>query len=152
MKKLFALFFTVPLILAFASVSALAVDTDGDGMPDDYDNCPYTANPNQRDSDDDGFGNLCDNCPFVPNPTQANADSDDWGDACDPDLVVPPCGEISGNSNEGLYASHIYTLRIPEPVFDTLPEGAGLYYIISSLCSIRDPLGSGSVCSMAILP
>ncbi len=36
------------------------VDTDGDGVADDADNCPSVANPDQANSDDDGMGNACD--------------------------------------------------------------------------------------------
>jgi hypothetical protein len=35
-------------------------DSDGDGIPDDRDNCINLFNPDQRDSDGDGFGNRCD--------------------------------------------------------------------------------------------
>lgn len=35
-------------------------DSDGDGIPDDRDNCVGIFNPDQRDSDGDGFGNRCD--------------------------------------------------------------------------------------------
>jgi Right handed beta helix region/Thrombospondin type 3 repeat len=37
-----------------------SVDTDGDGTPDDVDNCPDTPNPDQSDSDNDGLGDACD--------------------------------------------------------------------------------------------
>ena len=36
------------------------IDTDGDGVPDDTDNCPAVANPAQTDTDGDGLGNACD--------------------------------------------------------------------------------------------
>jgi hypothetical protein len=36
------------------------IDSDGDGIPDDEDNCLAHANPAQRDSDGDGYGNRCD--------------------------------------------------------------------------------------------
>jgi rhodanese-related sulfurtransferase len=40
------------------------VDSDGDGVNDDLDNCPNNFNPSQTDSDGDGAGNACDpNCP-----------------------------------------------------------------------------------------
>ena len=36
------------------------VDTDGDGVPDNLDNCINVANPSQLDADGDGYGNACD--------------------------------------------------------------------------------------------
>ena len=35
-------------------------DADGDGIPDDVDNCPETYNPDQADGDHDGIGDACD--------------------------------------------------------------------------------------------
>lgn len=74
-------------------------DQDGDGVPDDEDNCVSVANPDQADSDGDGTGDACDtdgdndgspneadNCPDVPNPDQLDLDGDGIGDACDEDL------------------------------------------------------------------
>ena len=41
-------------------------DTDLDGIPDDQDNCPNTANPDQVDSDGDGVGDACTGlCPLA---------------------------------------------------------------------------------------
>ncbi|WP_438013957.1 thrombospondin type 3 repeat-containing protein [Sorangium sp. So ce315] len=59
-------------------------DGDGDGVPDDTDNCPTVFNPSQSDdADNDGQGLACDpdddndgvpdtedNCPLIPNPEQ----------------------------------------------------------------------------------
>ena len=59
------------------------VDTDGDGIGDDCDNCPSVSNANQQDSDGDGYGNVCDNCPYTANPSQADTDEDNVGDTCD---------------------------------------------------------------------
>lgn len=42
------------------TLSAQAVDTDGDGVDDTVDNCSQLANPDQRDTNGDGFGNACD--------------------------------------------------------------------------------------------
>jgi hypothetical protein len=63
------------------------VDTDNDIIPDLYDNCPNTANPDQTDSDGNGVGDACEtwvsipeNAPKVlavsgvaPNPTRGHA-------------------------------------------------------------------------------
>jgi hypothetical protein len=39
---------------------AATADADGDGIPDQRDNCVLAANPAQIDSDGDGYGNICD--------------------------------------------------------------------------------------------
>ena len=74
------------------------LDSDGDGIADGEDNCPFTPNIDQRDADGDGVGDACDNdrdgdgvadevdnCPDVPNADQLDTDRDGIGDACDDD-------------------------------------------------------------------
>ncbi len=41
------------------------VDTDGDGIGDDSDNCPNDPNAQQEDGDQDGLGDVCDDCQDV---------------------------------------------------------------------------------------
>ncbi len=43
-------------------------DRDGDGVPNDDDNCPDDPNEDQADTDMDDKGNVCDACPEAPNP------------------------------------------------------------------------------------
>ena len=49
---------------------AASADTDGDGVPDQLDNCPTKANPAQTDTDGDRVGDACDcaciGCPAGP--------------------------------------------------------------------------------------
>ncbi|MDQ3147665.1 MAG: thrombospondin type 3 repeat-containing protein, partial [Actinomycetota bacterium] len=70
-------------------------DGDGDGVPDESDNCPSVPNPDQINSDGVGSGDACDadgdgysddfdNCPSVAND-QVDTDGTGGGDACDPD-------------------------------------------------------------------
>ena len=42
---------------------AVETDVDLDGVPDDVDNCPDMANPDQADADRDGIGDVCDDNP-----------------------------------------------------------------------------------------
>jgi acyl-[acyl carrier protein]--UDP-N-acetylglucosamine O-acyltransferase len=44
---------------AFELAQTLDADGDGDGIPDDEDNCPTAANADQADDDGDGFGDAC---------------------------------------------------------------------------------------------
>jgi rhodanese-related sulfurtransferase len=44
---------------AWQGKTAACIDTDGDGINDDLDNCPSVANPDQKDTDGDGAGDAC---------------------------------------------------------------------------------------------
>ncbi|MDZ4723539.1 MAG: thrombospondin type 3 repeat-containing protein, partial [candidate division Zixibacteria bacterium] len=86
-------------------------DGDGDGVPDQCDNCPTEINSGQEDSDGDLIGDACDtctdpdgdgfgspgfplttcaldNCPTIYNPSQTDSDNDGVGDVCE--LVSNP--------------------------------------------------------------
>ncbi len=77
-------------------------DVDSDGVPDETDNCPLLANPDQvntdgaddggdacdSDDDNDGWEDDYDNCRRIANPQQEDSDEDGCGDAC----VINGCG------------------------------------------------------------
>lgn len=80
---------------AFSEVQS-PTDSDGDGINDSVDNCPFVANTAQTDTDLDGIGDVCDddddndgildvndNCPLTANADQTDTDGDGIGDACD---------------------------------------------------------------------
>lgn len=61
------------------------VDTDGDGVPDETDNCPDVSNPNQADSDGDGVGDVCDddddNDGHIDSEDAFPLDPNEWSDS-----------------------------------------------------------------------
>lgn len=61
-------------------------DADGDGVADDVDNCPATANADQADADGDSVGDVCDNCTLVANADQRDTNGDGFGNICDGDF------------------------------------------------------------------
>ena len=76
-------------------------DFDRDGLGDVCDPCPLTPNGSQcadrstQDRDGDGAPNDVDNCPEDYNPEQADGDNDQLGDACD---LCPEHDSRSGGS------------------------------------------------------
>lgn len=59
------------------------LDSDGDGIPDSLDACPFgNSPPGQPDQDYDGVGDACDNCLFVYNPNQVDSVGNGIGDEC----------------------------------------------------------------------
>lgn len=86
------------------------VDDDGDGVPDEEDNCPGISNPEQLDTDGDGDGDACDtdddgdgipdtddNCSLDSNTDQTDNDSDGIGDFCDDDDDNDTVLDVSDN-------------------------------------------------------
>ncbi|AKU93270.1 hypothetical protein AKJ08_3657 [Vulgatibacter incomptus] len=104
-------------------------DGDGDGVPDEFDNCPTVKNPDQLDEDNDGIGDACDNCPpsrcvelgldklSCANHDQHDEDGDGWGDVCDVCPVTfdkPQTVSFGGSVGDACN-------RCPGMAFDYLP-------------------------------
>lgn len=99
---------------------ASSLDSDGDGIPNSHDNCPFVSNQDQADQGDvkcekicltpempchtkcsspDGVGDACDNCPTEHNPDQTDSDNDGVGDACD---KCPDCSDKDDADGDGM--------------------------------------------------
>jgi len=77
------------------------VDSDGDGVPDEKDNCRLAANVDQLDDDADGAGDVCDNCVMVSNPDQKDTDGDGIGDICE--ISTTYQGSLTATSGRWTY-------------------------------------------------
>lgn len=89
MKKL--LIFKSLIIFALSLIScdyftikaSYKLDTDGDSISQDIDNCKDIENEDQLDTDQDGVGDACDFCVNAADPTNIDTDLDGLGDVCD---------------------------------------------------------------------
>jgi len=90
------------LILSIASPGVVqAGDSDGDGISDKEDNCPYEYNPEQTDDDGDSYGAACDCNDTDPNINPGVGEVCDNGvdDDCDgfTDGDDPDCADKDGD-------------------------------------------------------
>lgn len=67
-------------------------DIDGDGVPNDQDNCPSIANPDQLDDDQDGLGNECDPSPSTGSSTSTDGEIIDIGSGANTGCSLLPTG------------------------------------------------------------
>ncbi|MBU2476538.1 hypothetical protein KKG83_03645, partial [Candidatus Micrarchaeota archaeon] len=100
---------------------------DGDGIPDENDNCIAVPNPKQIDSDFDGIGDECDNCVLVFNPNQEDADGDGTGNLCDSDFFTEP--EILSVSRNPENPTYLDNVEIKTKVTGSIENVKLIYYI-----------------------
>lgn len=102
-----------------------SLDTDGDEIPDEADNCPNVSNSLQEDTDGDLVGDACnnlvdldndewsnilDNCPNNSNNDQLDLDIDGVGDVCDTFPADPDNSEAQCQVDNILLQQQVSTL------------------------------------------
>ena len=145
-------------------------DSDGDGIPDENDNCPNDPNPDQKDNDLDGIGDVCDpdddndtitdsidNCPLVANPEQTDSDNDTLGDACDNCPLIanpgqedsyPPLGNGCGDNCE-CEGNFDGDLDVDGTDASTFKADFGRSKVLDP-CSAEDPCNGDFICDQDV--
>ena len=111
-------------------------DSDGDGILDGQDNCPWDANPAQLNSDDDEGGDACD----PDDDNDADPDETDCGPK-DPYInhYMPEiCDELDNNCN-GLVDEEGATVYCIPMYQDNDKDGFGVFDTKQCLCALSDP-------------
>lgn len=88
-------------LLGLDEADVIPADIDHDGVADQRDNCPRTANTDQSDGDGDGFGDACDGCPTLATATNHDEDGDGYGDHCDACPAVADFGDDADHDGIG---------------------------------------------------
>jgi hypothetical protein len=90
--------------LAGCSVATSCTDIDGDGFLNAADNCPFVANPTQKNNDGDGRGDACEGTGADPtiapmdNPiASVKGDGNGYGNGNDPGMVTS--GQLNDHSD-----------------------------------------------------
>ncbi len=83
--------------------SASGEDSDGDGIHDACDNCPYAFNPEQRDFDGDGEGDACDLNDGLIFEWRADKTSVSWQREQGPDAWNAYIGDLGVLRSTGVY-------------------------------------------------
>jgi len=100
--------------IAMTENDLVSLDTDGDGVPDIFDNSSFSGtyfgnsnfsyNPDQAPSDGDSTALEFDLCPYIADDKKFNMDHDNKGDFCDYDID----GDGISNIDEGMSQDLLY--------------------------------------------
>ena len=82
--------------LSKEALESVTLDADNDGVADDQDNCPETANPNQTNSDNDEYGDVCDD----DDDNDGILDTDEINCGSDPLNADSTCEVCDGIDND----------------------------------------------------
>jgi hypothetical protein len=82
-------------------VVATAADSDGDELPDPFDNCPYATNVDQVDTDGDGVGDACARATCGNGAREGREVCDRSDDAACPDACRADCTCACATEVEG---------------------------------------------------
>ncbi|MBM2819992.1 MAG: type sorting protein [Nitrosarchaeum sp.] len=108
-------------------------DIDFDGVPNNADNCPLVANPDQLDTDLDGFGDACD--PDIDGDGVANLNDEcrDTPPSTPVDVrgctLVTVAGELLSLDSTALFVSGLSSSMIWMVPSLAGIAGAGIYFI-----------------------
>jgi hypothetical protein len=107
-------------------------DSDDDGIPDNEDNCPIVANPDQNDSDNDGVGDVCDNCLNISNPDQEDSDVEQTS------FIHP---DLKSGLSDCITSSVCLARDCSRPIYNTVLE-SGAEENYDNPCDIQSPFGT----------
>lgn len=105
----------------------ISVSADGDGVPDEFDNCPAVGNPGQEDENADGVGDLCD-----PTFTTDRVDPPEIGVAIGGPPVVSAGGPYTGSPSADVAVDGSASDPAGRPVALT-------WQVDAPACTIDDP-------------
>jgi parallel beta-helix repeat protein len=83
------------------TIEEVCTDTDGDGIPDELDNCDL-YNPDQADCNDNGIGDVCDVADQTSYDCNQNGIPDECESDCDGDGVIDDCDNDGDFDGDGI--------------------------------------------------
>jgi hypothetical protein len=114
------------------TITSDSCDSDGDGVPERFDNCPTVANRDQADWDGDGLGNVCDPTPGT-----------------DPNAPPPTPPTSQPTTPPATTTAPATTTSAPPPSTSGCSAGCGYARTVDLLHKVRKHRLTGSVASVA---